>query len=192
MRLPACTPSTETSLRRSSALNLGVMKTFFAEEGGPEDDRVVQLQMMTMPEDALVNRMVAQTSAQPGILTCLQHILSPATASHLHCLPTPPKLQEQPYREVRRSYGAVVCGIIDSDGSVQLNPDDSMLVGAGSSIIQLARPGESSGATGRGGGHACWPAACALEHHACSHQLIGLTGSPACTTVRCRQQRAGA
>lgn len=152
------------------------MQTFFSEEGGPEDDRVVQLQMMTMPEDALVNRIVAQTSAQPGILTCMQNILSPATASHLRCVPTPPELQARPYRDIRRSYtNAVVFGVIDdSDGSavVHLNPDDSTRVGPGR-IIQLARLGERRCSVHAGGLHACTYSIMPYSQR----RLNGLTGS---------------
>jgi hypothetical protein len=65
--------------------------------------RDLQVQVLALPDALLTNRIIAQTAAQPGVLTIWLDILSPSAASsNFKCLPTPPELQQSPYREVRR------------------------------------------------------------------------------------------
>eukprot|EP00878_Enallax_costatus_P024764 GHUV01026449.1.p1 GENE.GHUV01026449.1~~GHUV01026449.1.p1 ORF type:complete len:262 (+),score=80.51 GHUV01026449.1:1875-2660(+) len=71
----------------------------------------LDLQVLAMPDDALVNCMVAQTAAQPGVLTCWQDVLSTsAGTSQLKCIALPKHLQGQPYVSIRR--WAASCGIL--------------------------------------------------------------------------------
>ncbi|WIA33494.1 hypothetical protein OEZ86_006620 [Tetradesmus obliquus] len=111
--------------------------------------RQLQLEVLQMPDDALVNRIVAQTAAQPGVLSCWQDIIAPdAGSSHFCTVPLPQQLQQMTYRELRRLFQqGVVCGFIDSEGSLALNPQEGAVPGPGSRLVQLTRRGPATHST---------------------------------------------
>ena len=60
-------------------------------------------QVLQLPDQKLMHRLVAQTASQPGILTCWLDVLAlAATSAQLRCVTPPPKLVGKTYMEVRR------------------------------------------------------------------------------------------
>ncbi|KAF8072886.1 Utp11 [Scenedesmus sp. PABB004] len=92
---------------------------------------------LELPDRQLTMRLVAQTAAQPGILTCWLDVLALATNSaQFSSAEMPASLHGLPYRDVRRTPG--------QGGSVQLNPSEDEVPPPGSSLIFLGRGGASS------------------------------------------------
>lgn len=61
------------------------------------------VQALELPHSQLISRLVTQTAAQPGILTCWLDLLALATHSaQFHCVPVPAGLAGRPYVDVRR------------------------------------------------------------------------------------------
>lgn len=92
---------------------------------------------------ARIFRLVAQTAAQPGIMTVWLDILALGTTnSQLRCLPVPGALVGKTFAELRRSHPhAVVCGVVSALGDVKFNPGDDRVAEAGSQMIVLVRSG---------------------------------------------------
>jgi hypothetical protein len=118
---------------------------------------------------------VAQTAAQPGILTCWLDLLALTSSSaQFYCAPIPSVLGGKPYMEVRRAFlHAVLCGFRTPDGTVKLNPAEADVPPAGSKLILL----------GRGGEHATLGSGsmCSMAVAGCALQLHGLVPFAFCT-----------
>eukprot|EP00878_Enallax_costatus_P041198 GHUV01047775.1.p1 GENE.GHUV01047775.1~~GHUV01047775.1.p1 ORF type:complete len:191 (+),score=62.15 GHUV01047775.1:318-890(+) len=90
-----------------------------------------------------MHRLVVQTAAQPGILTCWLDILALANNSaQFYTVDLPEQLAQKPYMEVRMAFiHAVLCGYQPPGEAVILNPAESDIVPAGSKLIFLGRGG---------------------------------------------------
>eukprot|EP00877_Chromochloris_zofingiensis_P015133 jgi/Chrzof1/9874/Cz04g19080.t1 len=96
-------------------------------------------QVLELPDNLLMYRLVAQTAAQPGILTCWLDLLALARDSaQFRCTPVPEKLAGKTYAEIRRHYtNCIVCGY--ADDSVILNPKEDDVVQSGWNLVLLTR-----------------------------------------------------
>lgn len=92
-----CTPS-------ASVPEAGnVLKSVQSTSAGTSDAANLRVQVLSLPDQLLTNRLVAQTAAQPGLLTCWLDLLAPdATSTNFVCVPLPPEMETQTYRNIRR------------------------------------------------------------------------------------------
>eukprot|EP00775_Hariotina_reticulata_P013760 gene13760-13879_t len=103
------------------------------------------VQVLELPDRQLMHRLIAQTAAQPGILTCWLDILALANNSaQFFCAELPASLHGKKYMEVRRAFAnAVVCGYWSPDGRTVLNPSETDLPPTNSRLILLGRGGSA-------------------------------------------------
>eukprot|EP00879_Flechtneria_rotunda_P014393 GHRR01015040.1.p1 GENE.GHRR01015040.1~~GHRR01015040.1.p1 ORF type:complete len:1094 (+),score=407.36 GHRR01015040.1:691-3972(+) len=104
------------------------------------------IQSFELPDTQLMHRLIAQTAAQPGILSCWLDMLALANNSaQFYCTELPAVLAGKPYVEVRRAFAhAVACGYRLPTGPAILNPDDSAIPPSGSKLILLGRGGAAN------------------------------------------------
>jgi hypothetical protein len=63
----------------------------------------LRVQVLSLPDKLLTNRLVAQTAAQPGLLTVWLDILAPdATNTNFVCMHLPSDMEQMTYQDIRR------------------------------------------------------------------------------------------
>jgi hypothetical protein len=63
----------------------------------------LRVQVLSLPDKLLTNRLVAQTAAQPGLLTVWLNLLTPdATSTNFVCMHLPPDMEQMTYQDIRR------------------------------------------------------------------------------------------
>lgn len=105
-------------------------------------------QLLQLPDKKLVNRLTAQTAAQPGVLTSwLNFLQHEQEGSSFRIRQLPAQLQGKRYQDIRRAYmHAVVCGYVHRDEStgcdrVLLNPREDAVPAMGDRLVLLVQNG---------------------------------------------------